>query len=103
MLATNFGASLVITQCEPGVERLPWAEQEGKHKVLVIESGRFRNAQLRWVIVDKEGYVFGEKAMKYSHWINGGEHKSVFFTDHHNLLCFFDERLSAASTLYKAK
>ena len=28
---------LVITQCKPGVERLPWKDQEGKHKVLVIE------------------------------------------------------------------
>ena len=87
---------LVVTQCEPGVERLPWAEQEGKHRVLVIESGRFRNAQLRWAIVDKEGYVFGEKVMKYSHWINGGELKSAFFTDHHNLLCFFDDEVRPA-------
>lgn len=83
----------MITQCNPGVERLPWAEQEGKHRVLEIESGRFRHAQLRWTIVDQEGYVFGEKVMKYSHWINGGEHKSAFFTDHLNLLCFFDDEV----------
>ena len=38
---------LVIMQCEPGVERLSWTEQEGKHRVLVIEYGRFRNTQLR--------------------------------------------------------
>ena len=31
--------------------------------------------------------------MKYSHWVNGGEQKSAFFTDHHNLLCFFDDEV----------
>ena len=87
---------LMITQCEPGVERLPWAEQEGKHRVLVIESGRFRNAQLRWAIVDKEGYVFGEKLLKYSHWVNSGEHKLALFSDHHNLMCFYDDEIRPA-------
>ena len=60
--------NLLITQCEPGVERRPWSEQEGCHRVLIIVSGRFRNAQLRWAIVDKEGYVFGEKLHAYAHW-----------------------------------
>ena len=87
---------LVITQCKPGVERLPWNEQEGKHKVLVIESGRLRNAQLRWAIVDKEAYVFGEKNLKYSQWINGGEECSALFTDHRNLLSFFDDEIRPA-------
>ena len=32
---------LVITQCNPGVEKLPWDEQVGKHRPLVIETGRF--------------------------------------------------------------
>ena len=88
---------LMITQCEPGVERLPWADQDGKHRVLVIESGRFRNAQLRWAIVDNEGYVFGEKIHKWSHWVNGGLYKSAFFTDHRNLLSFFDDDVRPAT------
>ena len=87
---------IVITQCKPGVERLPWEEQEGKHSVLVIESGRFRHAQLRWAIVDKEGYVFGEKLHNWAHWINGGHHKSALFTDHLNLLAFFDDDVRPA-------
>lgn len=84
---------LVITQCEPGVERRPWNEQEGCHRVLVIASGRFRNAQLRWAIVDKEGYVYGEKLHDYAHWVNGGRYASALFTDHHNLLCFYDDKV----------
>ena len=84
---------MVLTQCKPGVERLPWADQEGKHRVLVIESGRFRNAQLRWAIVDKEGYVFGEKVHKYAHWINGGKFKAALFSDHENLLAFYADEV----------
>ena len=38
---------MVFTQCEPGDEKLPWDEQAGKHKLLLIVSGRFRHAQLR--------------------------------------------------------
>ena len=38
---------LVLTQCRPGDELLPWAEQVGKHKLLFMKSGRFRHAQLR--------------------------------------------------------
>ena len=82
---------LVITQCEPGAERLPRSEQERKHRVLIIISGRFRNAQLRLVIVDKEDYVYGEQLHDYSHWINGGNYPVAIFTDHHNLLSFFDD------------
>ena len=84
---------LVLTQCEPGVEKLPWSEQIGKHVCLAIRSGRFRHAQLRWGIPDKEGYVFGEQLPEYSHWINGGRHRAAVFTDHHNLLAFYDEKV----------
>ena len=37
---------MVFTQCEPGDELLPWAQQVGKHVLLIIVSGRFRHAQL---------------------------------------------------------
>ena len=40
--------------------------------------------------MDKEGYSFGEVMQSMSHWINGGNHSSVFFTDHKNLLTIFD-------------
>ena len=38
---------MVFTQCVHGAERLPWAEQVGKHRLLLVLSGRFRHAQLR--------------------------------------------------------
>lgn len=38
--------SLCITQCKDGDKLLPWAEQVGKHKPLLFESGRFRKSQL---------------------------------------------------------
>ena len=38
---------LVFTQCEYGMERLPWDQQVGKHVLLLVISGRFRHAQLR--------------------------------------------------------
>ena len=38
---------MVFTQCTPGDERLPWNEQVGKHSLLLVVSGRFRDAQLR--------------------------------------------------------
>ena len=38
---------MVFTQCVHGVEREPWDEQVGKHKLLLVVSGRFRHAQLR--------------------------------------------------------
>ena len=95
--ANDFFWCLVITQCAPGVERLPWDDQEGKHVCLVIASGRFRHAQLRWAIVDKEGYVFGEQVPAYAHWINGGRHRAAFFTDHLNLLAFYDDKVRPAT------
>jgi len=60
---------------------------------LIIVSGRFRNAQLRWAIPDKEGYVYGEQLHEYAHWVNGGCYASAIFTDHHNLLAFFDNEV----------
>ena len=82
---------LMVTQCDPGVERLPWAEQVGKHSLLALESGRFRHAQLRWHTVDKEGFCFGVKVRDYAHWIHGSKHSAAFFTDHRNLLAFFSD------------
>ena len=38
---------LVLIQCKPGDELLPWDEQAGKHRLLFMKSGRFRHAQLR--------------------------------------------------------
>ena len=38
---------MVFTQCTYGDEKLPWDEQAGKHKLLLIISDRFRHAQLR--------------------------------------------------------
>ena len=88
---------IVVTQCTPGDERLPWAEQVGKHTLLALESGRFRHAQKRWHTVDKEGFCFGVKLMDYAHWINGGRHPAALFTDHKNLLAFFSESARPAT------
>ena len=38
---------LVITQCKPEDLELGWDQQVGKHRLLALESGRFRHAQLR--------------------------------------------------------
>ena len=86
---------LVVTQCQPGDERLPWDEQVGKHRLLSLKSGRFRHAQFRWPIVDKEAYPFGEEVPEMSHWVNGGKHSTAFFTDHANLLAIFDHNARA--------
>ena len=68
--ANDDGWCIMVTRCDPGVERLSWADQVGKHSPLAVESGRFRHAQLRWHTVDKEGYYFGVKIHDYTHWIN---------------------------------
>ena len=81
---------LVLTQCEPGDEKLPWDQQEGKHRLLFLKSGRFRHAQYRWPIVDKEAYSYGELLVELSHWINGGKYPAAIFTDHKNLIAIFD-------------
>ena len=65
---------MVFTQCEYGDEKLPWDEQAGKHRLLTIISGRFRHAQLRWHIVEKEAYPFGVRLMEFAHWVNGGKY-----------------------------
>ena len=80
---------LVITQCSPGDEQLAWDEQAGKHRLLIIVSGRFRHAQLRWHIVEKEGFLFGVVLVPYMQWVNGGVLPAAFFTDHKNLLVLF--------------
>ena len=82
---------ILITQCKDGDQLLPWAEQVGKHRPLLFESGRYRNAQLHWHTVSKEAFPFGEKIFDYKHWINGGRYESSFFTDHKNLLAVFDD------------
>ena len=87
----------MITQCKPGVEKLPWDEQVGQHRPLVIESGRFRHAQLRWSTVEKEGFVVAVKALDYSHWLNGGHLPCKIFTDHRNLLALFDDEARPAT------
>ena len=86
-----------ILQCNPGDEKLPWAEQEGKHTLLALESGRFRHAQLRWHTVDKEGFCFGVKLQDYAHWIHGSHHPAALFTDHRNLLAFFSDEARPAT------
>ena len=84
---------LAVTQCKPeDLLDLPWSEQVGKHRLLALESGRFRHAQLRWHIVEKEAFVFGVKAADFAHWINGGRHPARFYTDHKNLLALFDDK-----------
>ena len=75
---------LLITQCKPGDQLLPWDEQVGKHRPLLFESGRFRKSQLHWHTISKEGYSYGEKLHDYKHWINGGKYQSALFTDHKN-------------------
>ena len=88
---------IMVTQCKPGDERLPWSEQVGKHTLLALESGRFRHAQRRWHTVDKEGFCFGEKLRDYSHWINASRYPAALFTDHKNLLAFFDDAARPSS------
>ena len=83
---------LVITQCEVEDLKKDWSEQVGKHRLLALESGRFRHAQLRWHIVEKEAFSFGVKLNNYAHWINGGRYPSRYFTDHKNLLALFDDK-----------
>ena len=65
--------------------------------------GRFRHAQKRWHIVEKEAFVFGVKAFDYAHWINGGQHEAVFFTDHKNLLALFDDSARALTCMYQTQ
>ena len=55
----------------------------------MIETGRFRHAQLRWSTVEKEGFVVGVKSLDYKHWLNGGHLPCKLFTDHRNLLALF--------------
>ena len=83
---------LVVTQCAKEDLELPWDQQVGKHRLLALETGRFRHAQKRWHIVEKEAFIFGVKAADFSHWINGGRHPARFYTDHKNLLALFDDR-----------
>ena len=85
--------SILVTQCKEGDQLLPWAEQVGKHRPLLFESGRFRNAQMHWHTVSKEGFPLGEKVFDYKHWINGGRYPASFFTDHKNLLAIFDDEV----------
>ena len=84
--------TILITQCKDGDELLPWAEQVGKHKPLLFESGRFRKAQLHWHTVSQEGFPFGEKLFEWKHWVNGGKYDTALFTDHKNLLAIFDNQ-----------
>ena len=83
---------LVITQCRKEDLKLPWDQQVGKHRLLAIETGRFRHAQRRWHIVEKEAFVFGVKAIRFTHWINGGRYPARFYTDHKNLLALFSDK-----------
>ena len=71
----------------------PWKEQVGLHKLFGMTSGRFRHAQIRWHIVEKEGFVFGVKLEDYSHWVNGGRMAAKLFADHKNLLALFDDKV----------
>ncbi len=95
--ASDLYWGLLITQCKPKDHLLPWNDQAGKHRPLAVESGRFRHAQLRWHTVDQEGFVIGEKLGPYTHWINGGKYRTAIFTDHKNLLAFFDHRARPAT------
>ena len=41
--------------------------------------------------------MFGEQLEKYAHWVNGGRHRAALFTDHRNLLAFFDDKVRPAT------
>ena len=84
---------IAVTQCKPGVELLGWEEQVGKHKPLGIASGRFRHAQLRWHIVEKEGFLYSAPLELFVHWVNGGNLPTKFFADHKNLLALFSDKV----------
>ena len=55
---------LVITQIPPEEKHLPVHEQA--HRPLAFVSGRFRGAQTRWAIIDKEAYLIGEVLPRYT-------------------------------------
>ena len=88
---------MVITQIPPEEEGLPVHEQT--HKPLAFVSGRFRGAQTRWAIIDKEAYPIGEILPRYVHWINAGTKPALIWTDHRNLVPMFkDSKPSQATT-----
>ena len=46
--ASTEGWAYVITQCAPGELEKPWQDQ--RHELLAVNSGRFRNSQVRWAM-----------------------------------------------------
>lgn len=40
--------------------------------------------------------MFGEQVPAYAHWINGGRYRAAFFTDHLNILAFYDDKVRPA-------
>ena len=87
---------MVITQIP--AEDLPKPVQEQDHKPLAFVSGKFRGSQLRWAIIDKEAYFIGEQLPKYQHWVNGGKHTTLVYTDHRNLVSLFSSTKPSATT-----
>lgn len=87
---------LCITQCKDVEQLLPWAEQVGKHKPLLFESGRFRKSQLNCIDTQlvRRLAVSGESFLTTNTGLSDGcRFDTDLFTDHNNLLALFDNEV----------
>ena len=57
------------------------------HEPLAFLSGSFKDSQLRWASVDKEGFASVNTFRRLEYLVCGGVH---IFTDHRNLTCIFN-------------
>lgn len=84
----------VVTQVTSSELTLPLLEQH--HVPLAFVSGTFKGSQLRWPVVEKEGWAVVETCTRLSYVLQrpGG---FVLFTDHRNLVHLFSLETTAST------
>ena len=84
---TTYG--LIRNNPEVTDEELELPLEEQAHEPLAFLSGTFRGAQIRWAIPDKDSFAVKELCVKLCH-LRVRRTGFRIFTDHRNLLYFFN-------------
>lgn len=77
----------IATQVPDDDLNLPHAER--RHTPLAFLSGRFTDTQLRWNVLEKEGFAVVASLTRL-HWLTATPSGFDLFTDHNNLVFIFD-------------
>ncbi len=87
--------SIFLTQIPPDDISKPYEDQ--RHEPLAFISGQFKDSQIHWPIIEKEGFPLIEGCHRLKHYLLS-RFPFIIFTDHRNLVYIMDPLSRSTST-----